>query len=53
MVSGSGGVLLKTGGGVTWTDRSPAFTGDLYAIAIKGSIANSWAVGQNGMIFRR
>ena len=38
--------------GETWTNESPAFAGDLYGIAIKG-IGSSYAVGQNGNIFRR
>ena len=50
---GTGRILETFDGGVSWIDRAPAFSGDLYGVAMQGSIANSWAVGQNGMVFRR
>ncbi|MBP8298160.1 MAG: hypothetical protein KAX84_18765 [Burkholderiales bacterium] len=52
IIAGTGRIFETADGGATWQNVSPVFSGDLYAIATNG-IANSWAVGQNGRIFKR
>ncbi|MEP7083192.1 MAG: YCF48-related protein [Betaproteobacteria bacterium] len=52
IVAGTGRIFSTSDGGATWRNESPGFTGDLYGLAIS-SVANIWAVGQNGLIFRR
>jgi photosystem II stability/assembly factor-like uncharacterized protein len=52
IAAGTGKIYVTTDGGVTWADESPVFSGDLYGTASNG-FANSWAVGQNGLIFKR
>ena len=45
-------IYVTTDGGAKWVDESPSFSGDLYGAASNG-FANSWAVGQNGLVFKR